>query len=185
MDATGWLILVAVVVVLAVAGLAAWRWTRQRSLRQRFGPEYDRTVDLTGDRKDAERELRNREKARSELEIRPLAPDARQRYADEWTRTQADFVETPVAAIRQADMLVVRVMRDRGYPVDDYDAQTGAISVDHPGVVENYRAAHDISRRTEDSKVSTEDLRRAMLHFRTLFDELLDERANAGRTADR
>jgi len=179
MEAQDWIIIAAVALVLAGAASAVWRGVQRRRLRQRFGPEYDRTVDVTGSPRDAERELRARQRDRDELDIRRLEPQARQAYAESWQRIQAEFVEAPVGTIRNADDLVIQVMRERGYPVDDVDRQTGVISVDHPGVVDNYRVAHQIAETTRGSEVTTEDMRRAMLHFRSLFDELLGESASA------
>jgi hypothetical protein len=185
MEARDWLI-VAVVVVAAIAlAYVAWQALQRRRVRQRFGPEFDRTVDITGRPRAAERDLRSRQQARDELDVRPLEPAARQRYADAWQQTQAQFVDAPVEIIRSADDLLVQVMRERGYPVDDYDRQTGAISVDHPGVVGNYRVAHEIAVRSKDTQVTAEDLRRAMLHFRSLFDELLGESAHVDGSARR
>ena len=185
MEASEWLIVAVVVLVIAGIGYALWRVAQRRRLQQRFGPEYDRTIDVTGSQRAAERELRSRQQAREELDIRPLEPAARQRYVEEWQRTQAEFVDAPAETIRSADELVVRVMRERGYPVDDYDKQTGIISVDHPGVVDNYRVAHDIATTDESEQITTEDLRRAMLHFRALFDELLGEPARVDETTRR
>jgi hypothetical protein len=169
-----------VVIVLAVvvlAGVAAWvvlGKRRTQHLREQFGPEYRRTVAERGDRRDAETELRERERRREELEIRPLEPAARERYLAEWRAVQARFVDDPEGTIGEADALVTAVMRERGYPIEDFEQRTADISVDHPEVVENYRAAHRISLASAEGRATTEDLRRATVHYRALFEELLD-----------
>src|SRR5437763_8213524 len=177
----GWIvaiIVVAIVVVAALALLAARRRTRTNNLRDRFGPEYDRVADRADGRRDAEKELERRQDRREQLDIRPLAPAARERFADRWEQTQTLFVEDPHAAITQADRLVTEVMRERGYPVeDDFERRAGDISVDHPHLVDNYRGAHGIAHRSGTEGISTEDQRQAMVHFRGLFDELLGEGA--------
>jgi hypothetical protein len=160
--------------VVAVAIMVfALRERRTSSLRQRFGPEYERTVQEQADRRAAERDLRNRQKQRAQLEIRPLAEPARSRYAAEWREVQELFVDQPDGAVHAADMLVRRVMGDEGYPVEDFNAQSDLVSVDHPGVVENYRHAHGVYERTQTHEASTEDMRMALVSYRSLFDELL------------
>jgi hypothetical protein len=174
MDAWAWIV-IAVVVVLILAAVA-WFVMRQRSRKQlhsRFGPEYDRTVERAGGRRAAEAELGERARERDRLEIRPLPAEARERYSSEWTRIQTQFVDRPDDAVGEADRLVTQVMRDRGYPVDDFERQAALVSVDHPDVVENYRSAHSIHARNEQRLASTDDLRQALLHYRALFDELL------------
>ena len=171
MDA--WVLIVIVVVVIAVAALAWWAMTRKRTadLRDRFGPEYDRTVQASGDdRRAAEAELAARRERREQLNIRELDPASRARYQQGWTDVQARFVDQPAIAVREADELVLLVMRERGYPMDDFDQRAADVSVDHPQVVEHYREGHDISSRQD---ASTEDLRQAFVHYRALFDELL------------
>jgi hypothetical protein len=174
MDTWVWIAIAAVaaVVVLGVLWSAA-RTRRTRSLQDRFGREYDRAVEHAGDRREAERELREREKRHAELELRPLAPEARDRYVQEWQETQGRFVDDPKGAVKDADRLVQHVMKERGYPVDDFEQRAADVSVDHPVVVENYRAAHDISAANANGTAKTEDLRQAMVHYRALFDELL------------
>lgn len=172
-----WLI---VLVVLAVAAaVAAYALTQQRkrrtaNLRGHFGPEYERTLDEKGDKRGAERDLLARTEHRARLDIRPLDPSARRQYSSSWSETQAKFVDSPGQAIREADALIILVMRDRGYPVDEFEQRSADISVDHPDVVENYRAAHAVSAASERSEATTEDLRRAMIHYRQLFEELLE-----------
>jgi cytoskeletal protein RodZ len=171
-----WIVIaVAVVVVLALVLWSALRARRTRTLREGFGPEYDRTVAEAPSKREAESELTERQKRREELDVRPLDPAARDRYAEEWQATQARFVDDPGGAIAEADVLIQRVMRERGYPVEDFEQRAADVSVDHPEVVNNYRAAHAISIAHERERASTEDLRVAMVHYRSLFDELLEE----------
>jgi hypothetical protein len=170
------IIIVAVVLLAAVAAWAVMSKRRTQHLQEQFGPEYRRTVAERGDRRDAETELRERERRREELEIRPLEPAARERYLAEWRAVQARFVDDPEGTIGEANALVTEVMRERGYPMQDFEQRTADISVDHPEVVENYRAAHRISLASAQGRASTEDLRQATVHYRALFEELLDTR---------
>jgi hypothetical protein len=160
-----------------VAAVAAWALTRRRTgrLRSTFASEYDRTVAESGSRREAERELAEREKRREELVIVPLSTAARERFAARWQQTQSDFVDSPQTAVRDANALVEEVMQERGYSVENFDEQAAVVSVDHPDVVENYRTAHAVSVSASDGGASTEDLRRAMRHYRALFEELLGE----------
>jgi hypothetical protein len=184
MPSWGWvLIAIGIVAVLALVAWSAYGTRRRRGLQERFGPEYDRTVADAPSRREAESELSERQKRRDELEVRPLAPEARDRYASRWHNTQAKFVDEPEEAVGEADSLIQEVMRERGYPVEDFDQRASDLSVDHPEVISNYRAAHGISVANERGKASTEDLRTAMVHYRALFVELLDtEPAQASRT---
>jgi hypothetical protein len=166
-------IIIVIAVVVVVAILAAQR-QRTRRLQQRFGPEYERTLARTGDRRAGEAQLADREHRRRELEVVELDASARTRYLEAWRATQGKFVDDPVAATREADELVSSVMRDRGYPVDDFEQRVGDISVDHPQVAENYRAAHAVSLANERGLAGTDDLRQAFVHYRSLFAELLD-----------
>ena len=169
-----WVLLAVVVVLLVIIGVLVARQQRSRRLKDEFGPEYRRVVAERGDQRVAEKELADRRQRVGKFEIRPLDPDARKRYLAQWAAAQRYFVDEPVGAVGQADELVQRVMRDRGYPVDeDFEQRTAVISVDHPVVVENYRAAHGISIQTHNGQASTEQLRQAMVHFRALFDDLL------------
>lgn len=172
---------IVVVVIIAIVAALASRNARSQRLQQHFGPEYDRTVRTSGDRAAAERELSSRVERVKRMHIEELPAGARERYAEEWRTVQTQFVDQPRAALQQADSLVANVMRDRGYPVSDFDQQAADISADHPQVVDNYRAAHGIAARSDRGEVSTEDLRQAMVHYRTLFNDLLgpDERTNA------
>jgi len=178
MDAWIWIV-IAVVAIAAVLLIAvmAMRKRQTSHLQERFGSEYDRAVDDAGDQRDAERELRDREKRHDELDITPLSGDARARYADEWAGVQARFVDEPEDAVRDADRLVQQVMGERGYPKDDdFERRAADVSVDHPDVVENYREGHALWRRYDEANGDgqTEDLRQAMVHFRALFEELLE-----------
>jgi len=166
-----WIVLAIVVVVaIAFAVAAAMRKRQSEQLREGFGPEYDHVVEETGDRREAERELSERRKRHDELEIVSLSDRVRDRYAEEWRQVQARFVDEPEAAVREADELVQRVMSDRGYPVaDDFERRAADVSVDYPDVVENFRDGHRLAGEND-----TESLRQAMVHFRSLFAELLD-----------
>jgi hypothetical protein len=169
-----WVLVAVLVIALIVAGVVITRQRRSQQLQQGFGPEYERTVEETGDRRAAESELREREKRREEFDIRELDEGARERYSERWQGVQREFVDEPSGAVGDAHRLVTEVMRERGYPVDDdFDRRAADLSVDHPVVVDNYRSAHDISRRAERGETSTEDLRQAIVHYRALFDELL------------
>ena len=183
---TGVLIVIAIAVVLVVL-LAVFLAQRRRSqgLQQRFGAEYQRTVARSGNQRSAESELASREQRRRDLEIVALEPGAQARYREAWRRTQGLFVDDPTTATREADDLVARVMRDRGYPVDDFEQQAADVSVDHPDVAEDYRAAHAISRLNEQGMASTDDLRQAFVHYRSLFAQLLDADGDANKEAQR
>ena len=166
-----WVLVIVVAVLLCAVIWLALRQRRSAQLREGFGPEYDRTLEERGDQRAAESELRERVQRRRSYDIRDLEPEARERYAARWRETQARFVDQPASTLADADELVNEVMRERGYPVDDFETQAADVSVDHPTVVEHYRKAHAIHSR---SRASTEDLREAMLHYRALFAELLE-----------
>ena len=169
-----WVLLAVVVVLLVIIGVLVARQQRSRRLKDEFGPEYRRVVAERGDQRAAEKELADRRQRVGEFEIRQLDPAAREKYLAQWTAAQRYFVDEPVGAVGQAHELVQRVMHDRGYPIDeDFEQRTADISVEHPVVVENYRAAHGISIEAQNGQASTEQLRQAMVHFRTLFDDLL------------
>ena len=150
---------------------------RHRHLEGRFGSEYGRTVDGAESRRKAERELREREAEHAELDLRPLSDAARERYETQWDALQQNFVDRPQVAVADADSLVTDVMRERGYPIDDFDAKSRLVSVDHPDVVENYRRGHSIYIKTVEGKASTEDLRQAVISYRALFENLVREGA--------
>lgn len=180
MDAWVWIVIA--IVVVAVVAFFAWRSAQQRRLQGRYGPEYERTVDQTGSKREAAAELKEREKRRASFDIRPLDHGARDRYQESWRETQARFVDAPPDAVREADTLIQRVMRDRGYPVDDFDQRAADLSVDHPEIVDDYRGAHSVSVASDRGEATTEDLRRAMVHYRSLFDRLLHDDQNGSRS---
>ena len=167
------LIIVVAAIVVALVALAAWRARRTKSLQQSFGPEYERVAEGSDSRREAERELVERQKRHDELDISPLTPASRDRYLTRWEEVQARFVDDPEGAVAAADNLIQQVMRERGYPVDDFEQRSADLSVDHPDVVEHYRAGHEIATATSMDGSRTEDLRQAMTHYRALFDELL------------
>ena len=170
-----------------VAGvLAALALGRGRStaLKRRFGPEYYRTVDEEGGRRAAEASLRDRAKRRDELEIRELPPGARSQFAARWRDVQSGFVDDPGGAVDDADRLVQEVMRQRGYPVDEFDERLEMVSVDHPELAENYRVAHAIQRQSGSDSASVDDLREAFQRYRALFADLLAEGTRTREDAD-
>jgi hypothetical protein len=168
-----WIVIVIVVVLIALAAAMAARRRRTMALRERFGPEYERTVGAREGQRAAEAELRGRERERARLDIKPLSEAARVRYTEEWHVIQQNFVDQPEEATTAGYDLVNRVMAERGYPMRDFDARADLVSVDHPAVVDNYRVAHGIHERARQHQASTEDLREALLRYRSLFDELL------------
>jgi hypothetical protein len=175
---TNWIILFGIlaVVLLAVAvGFISQRQQQSKRLRQRFGAEYDRAVAELG-RSKAEAELRAREKRVEKLTIIPLAPTDAARFTQAWNALQGRFIDNPKGVVVEADHLVRELMLKRGYPMGDFDRRAADMSVDHPAVVENYRAAQAIAVRDERGEADTEELRKAVVHYRTLFDELLGER---------
>lgn len=176
---TGLAIVIAVVAALVLAAalviglVVVPRW-RGRRLRERFGPEYDRLAKERGSRREAERELAEREKRHSKLNLRELSERTRAEYADGWYRIQERFVDEPGEAVREADELLTRLMIERGYPSEGQDQRVADLSVEHPETVEHYRRARDISRRSAAGEASTEDLRESVVSYRALFAELLD-----------
>jgi hypothetical protein len=166
---------VAIAVVL-IAGLVWYTFGRRRTqqLRNRFGPEYEHTLRSQGNVRKAEAELEARAKRVEALHIRPLSPADASRYDASWRGVQARFVDDPKGAVTDADRLVGEVMNARGYPVGDFEQRVADVSVDHPDVVMNYRAAREIAVSHAQGKASTEDLRQAMVHYRALFHDLLD-----------
>jgi hypothetical protein len=174
MPTWAWILIAVAVVLVAALALVALMRQRTARLRQRFGPEYDRTVEKRGGRRQAEAELGSRVERREKLEIRPLSAEAGQRYMESWRHVQANFVDDPSRAVTSADQLVGSVMSERGYPMDDFEQQADDISVDHAEVVERYRSAHGIATKNEEGHATTEDLRQAIKHYRALFEELLE-----------
>jgi hypothetical protein len=176
------LIMIAIAAVLLIA-IAVALYVRKRrktttGLRDRFGPEYDRAVQQHGSERKAEAKLADREERVEMLKIRGLDLIERERYLSEWQAVQSRFIDYPKGAVTEADELVCSLMRTRGYPVADFDQRAADISVDHPLVVENYRSAHNIALRLGRGEASTEDLRTAMIHYRSLFDELVQTAGN-------
>jgi hypothetical protein len=179
MPAWGWVVIA--VVAVAVVALIAWMLLAKRRtgrLQDTFGPEYGRTIEQSKSRREAESELAEREKRREQFDIRPLPAASGARYEQNWTTIQAQFVDSPQAAVAAADSLIQDVMRERGYPVEDFDQRADDLSVDHPQVVENYRKGHRLADSSASGDGSTEDLRQAMRHYRALFAELVETDAN-------
>jgi len=174
MDTTTGIIIVALIVVIAVVAVLMMQRRRTENLRKQFGPEYDRAMSDLGDQRRAEAELAARQERVQKLDIRDLSAEDRERYVNAWHATQSRFVDEPAAAIAEADRLVADVMQARGYPVGDFEQRVADISVDHPHVVSNYRAAHAIALANERGEANTEDLRQAMVHYRSLFEDLLE-----------
>ncbi|MGW1881873.1 hypothetical protein [Streptomyces sp. NPDC001970] len=169
-------IIVALAVLLILIAVGVWLAMRRRRLQERFGPEYDRTVQTEDSRHSAERDLRSREQRHQDLDIRQLPAEARARYAEEWKHAEQHFVDAPGTSVDDADRLVTRLMSDRGYPTEGYDQQLRDLSVEHGRTLEHYRAAHDVGIRNRESRATTEELRGAMVHYRALFQELLGDR---------
>ena len=176
---SNWIIL-AVVLVLALLAVAALvvsqRQKQTRRLQQRFGPEYGRAIDEFGSRARAEAELKAREQRVEKLSIIPLAPADAARFTQAWSALQGRFIDNPKGVVVEADHLVRDLMLKRGYPMGDFERRAADMSVDHPAVVAAYRAAQAIAIRDERGEADTEELRQAVVHYRTLFDELLEER---------
>jgi hypothetical protein len=168
-------IIIIVVVVLAAMGLVlAQRQRKSGQLKHQFGPEYDRTVQDRGDRRAAEQDLAGRQEHREKLRLRDLDAVERQQYESSWRQVQTRFVDDPSGALGDAHRLVQQVMGARGYPTDDFDRQADVISVDHPELVADYRAAARLTRDNDRDGARTEDMREAMVHYRALFARLLD-----------
>jgi hypothetical protein len=188
MPVYGWII-IAVVAVLVVLGVAYAAWSasqrkrHSQELRQQFGPEYERVASTVKDPHKAESILDQRQKRVQQFHITPLSAEDRSRFASSWRDVQAKFVDAPSDAVHDADGLVNEVMSRRGYPVGTFEQQAADVSVEHPQVVSNYRAAHAIALKEGRGEASTEDLRQAMVHYRSLFDELLGADTPAARSA--
>lgn len=171
--------LIAVIIVLLVLIAAAWAVARQRQsrlLRKRFGPEYDRLLAERGDRARVEAELKAREKRVQKFTIKPLSTADATRFSEEWGALQTRFIDNPQGVVMQADRLVRDLMIKRGYPMEDFEHRAADISVHHPELVETYRLAQVIAMRDQRGEATTEDLRKAVVYYRTLFDELLEVR---------
>ena len=170
------LMLVGIGVVVLLLGLAAWVYTSRRqrvNLRERFGPEYERTVEAVGTAR-AESILRERSERVSRFNLRKLTQDQADAFAREWRRVQALFVDNPDGAVGEADQLVTQVMAARGYPIEDFDRRADDLSVDHPVVVQNYRTARALALRRQRGEAGTEEMRQAVVNYRELFNELLE-----------
>ena len=173
--------LIAIAGVVVAIGVALWMYMkyvqkrRTRNLRSKFGPEYDKAISGHRDRGEAELELQKRATRVAKFNIHPLKAEERSTFTEAWRREQSLFVDDPQAAVNRADTLVQDVMQRRGYPIGDFDQNATDLSVDHPRVVENYRIAHEIALREGQNRSSTEDLRKAMVSYRTLFEDLLDQ----------
>jgi hypothetical protein len=168
------LIAIGVVIVLAAVVYMAYQARRRKQLQETFGPEYERAVADAPTRKEAEADLLERRERHEQLEITPLSPSARDGYVRQWEQTQALFVDDPERAINDADDLIQEVMRDRGYPVEDFDQRAADLSVEHGDVVDHYREGHAIARRNVHGDADTEELRQAFKHYKALFEELLE-----------
>ncbi len=178
MNTVGWIVLGIAVLAVIVLLVVAMRWRSRANLQERFGPEYEREVAARGSERDAERHLRDVADRRDNLDIRALEPAARDRYTQRWETVQADFVDRPGRALDEADKLITDVMQDRGYPVENFDERAELVAADHPQIVEHYRAAHAARKNHHGNTGSseTEELRQAFVHYRALFDELVQGR---------
>jgi hypothetical protein len=174
------LIVLAVVIVIGAAAIYAMQARRTKQLKERFGPEYARVVEETGNRSAAEAKLEHRRLRVQKLNIRGLETNERAQFQDEWREIQAHFVDDPSKALSEADHLVGEVMAAEGYPMREFDERAEDISVDHPSVCDNYREAHSINAKNVQGRATTEDLRKAMIHYRTLFEDLVGQRELAG-----
>jgi hypothetical protein len=181
-----WVVVIIVVAVVVVIGAVAWlvsQEMKRKRLRENFGPEYERTVSDHENPRAAQRELAAREKRHAELDIRPLTPSAQERYSHQWALIQEQFVDRPAGAVTEADRVLEALMAERGYPTDGYDQQLADLSVKHSRTLEHYRTAHETMRGHERTQASTEELRDAMVHYRTVFEDLLtdgEENARGG-----
>jgi hypothetical protein len=186
MDAWVWILIavVAIVVIAIVAYLVAIQ-RRRKGLQQDFGPEYERAVARSGDVREGESDLMARRDRMSKLDIRPLRPESRDNYRRSWEQIQTRFVDDPSGVLGQADGLIIAVMGERGYPMDDFEQRAADISVDHPDVVEHYRAGHAVSEQLgRGQDVSTEDLRKAFVHYRALFATMVEPAVTDGELSD-
>jgi len=167
------IVVVVLVIIGVIIGLIFARRRRSERLQDHFGPEYDHTVQILGDEKKAQTELDERQKHVEALDIRPLSTSERERYLADWAAVQSKFVDEPGQAIVDADHLIIEVMQVRAYPVSNFDQRAADISVNYPALVSNYRAAREIANKNEQHQADTEELRQAMIYYRSLFEELL------------
>lgn len=175
------ILVIIVAIAIAIGVFLYYRRRRTQNLRNQFGPEYKHAIHQYGGQRKAETELAAREKRVHKLEIRTLTAEEQARFAHAWKKTQARFVDEPSPAVQEADALIKKVMRTRGYPIADFEQRAADISVDYPNVVADYRAARDVAQRNSSGKATTEDLRQAMVHYRSLFEELLDTQTTAAQ----
>jgi len=173
MSPTITIVLIIVVLVIIAVIVYAVQAGRRKKLQSTFGPEYDRVVADTGNRTEAEKELRERERRHAELRLTELSPESQQRYRAAWEEVQIQFVDNPSDAVGTADELVTRLITELGYPTAEYDERLADLSVEHANTLEHYREAHEISERNATGLASTEDLRLALVHYRALFTDLL------------
>jgi hypothetical protein len=174
-------VFIGIAVALAIAATAAvwYALARKRTerLRAHFGDEYERAVSDYGDRTKAERDLADRQRRLTEIQIRPLTAQEQDRFHEEWQNVQARFVDEPQQALGEADRLVTHVLRARGYPTDNFDDRLGALSAAYPGAIGSYRSACEVTSRQGRENLTTEDMRIAMVQYRKLFDELFKDTA--------
>lgn len=168
-----WIVIAVIVVFAAIVFTVVYRTQRTQRLRRRFGPEYDREVRTLKSQSKAEAELIEREQRHRKLHIGSLSPEARDRYLEEWTALQSRFVDDPGSAIRDADRIIQNVMRDRGYPADDFARTTEDLSVEHAGLLDKYRMAHRVSVASANGEATTEEMRQAVIAYRDLFERLV------------
>lgn len=176
MPVWGWILIV--IAALVILGIVVWQVTEKRRtahLHDRFGPEYERVSGAAGSRRQAEAELSEREERREQLDIRPLPEASRTRYLESWKGVQAQFVDDPRGALASAEGLLQEAMSERGYPVEDFEQRAADVSVDHPRVVQSYREGHRLAHTGASDGEATENLRRAMQHYRALFEELVGD----------
>jgi hypothetical protein len=172
-------------IAIGVGAIYAVQNRRIRKLQERFGKEYERVLEETGNRSAAEIKLRHRQRRIQKLDVHSLDDGERTRFQDEWRDIQAQFVDNPSLALTEADRLVGEVMAAEGYPMREFAGRTAGISVDHPAVCEEYREGHDIATRNVQGRATTEDLRKAMIHYRTLFEELVSANGHTHRERTR
>ena len=182
-------VIIAIVVILAILAIAGvWFFTqkkREDDLKRDFGPEYDREIQRTGSKSDAQKELEERRKRVKSYTLVDLSAEDQRKYSEEWRLIEAHFVDDPGGAVKDADGMITRLMTARGYPMSDFETQAVDISVDHPEVVQNYRSAHIIVGEHDGGRASTEALRQAMMHFRAVADDLLGTSSALGANATR
>lgn len=169
------IIVIVVVVAVVLGALLVRRESQRKHLREKFGPEYDRVLEENESPREADRELASREKRIAGLDIKPLSPEVREQYTQQWSMIQAQFVDRPAPAVAEADRVLVALMAERGYPTEGYEQQLSDLSVHHSRTLEHYRAAHETMQGHQEAEKSTEDLRDAMVRYRTVFEDLLTE----------